>query len=121
MRIRTYLTFLVVWGLITLAGCKREDKYGKALDANLPYETVGSVLANPAQFLDKEVALKGKIVKECGSGCWFYLDDGTGSIYVDLAPGNFAIPQRTGRVVMLKGKVMKDEERIVVHASGVQF
>ncbi len=121
MKTRTYLTFLVVWCLITFAGCKREDKYGKALDAELAYETVGTILSNPANFLDKEVGLKGKIATECGSGCWFYLDDGTGSIYVDLAPGNFAIPQRTGRVVKLWGRVVKDEERIVIYAQGVEF
>lgn len=67
--------------------------------------SVGEIVKLPQAYEGKEVVVKGKIASECGSGCWFMLDDGTGIIYVDLAPNNFAIPQLQGSTVMVKGVI----------------
>ena len=53
--------------------------------------------------------------------CWFYVDDGTGRIYVDLNPGGIAIPQRVGKAVTVIGKVAKEEDMLMVNATGVAF
>ena len=103
-----------------IAGCKKTS-YGAPLRADLKYEKVSDILSNPERYFDQEIGLRGKITLECASGCWFQLDDGSGEILVDLAPANFAIPQMPGKAVTVMGKVVKDEERIVVHAAGVQF
>jgi len=52
---------------------------------------------------------------------WFYLDDGTGQIYIDLGPGNFVIPQYVGRTVRVMGKVVQEENRIIINAQGLEF
>jgi uncharacterized protein YdeI (BOF family) len=51
------------------------------------------------------VVVDGKIELECGAGCWFVLNDGTGSIYVDILPNNFAIPQKSGEDARVYGEV----------------
>lgn len=121
MKNRFIMLLLMTLIIIVIIGCPRKTGYGAPIRSDLKYEQVSDILSNPDQFIDKEVGLKGKITLECGSGCWFQLNDGTGEILVDLAPANFAIPQMPEKMVTVMGKVVKDEERIVVHASGVQF
>ena len=78
----------------------------------LPPAASGPETLNIAQLLEKgseyagrEVIVKGKIVQECGSGCWFNLKDNTGIIYVDLAPSNLVIPQKVGSNATVHGRV----------------
>lgn len=63
--------------------------------------------------------MKGKITGECGSGCWFNLDDGTGVIYVDLSPNNFAIPQLQGSTVIVQGVIHIVSGDPVLYATSV--
>ena len=67
---------------------------------------IADILSQPAQFEGKEVNVKGKISIECGSGCWFIMNDGSGDIYVDLAPSNIVIPQKRGADVWVLGEVV---------------
>ena len=67
--------------------------------------TNGAILKDPSSYAGKELVLSGTIAAECGSGCWFLLDDGTGQLYVDLAGNNFAIPQLQGSDVVMKGVI----------------
>jgi uncharacterized protein YdeI (BOF family) len=64
---------------------------------------IADITRNPAAYNGTPVVVQGKINGECGSGCWFMLDDGTGTLYVDLAPNNFAIPQIPGTTVTVHG------------------
>ena len=76
-----------------LAGCTAQPS---AVPSATVGVTNGAIIQDPSSFEGKELVLNGKIATECGSGCWFLLDDGTGQIYVDLAENNFAIPQTPG-------------------------
>jgi hypothetical protein len=88
--------------LVLLTGCTAQSSSGQALS---PGVTNGAIIKDPAAYEGKDLVLKGKIATECGSGCWFLLDDGTGQLYVDLAKNNFAIPQLKGSTVVVKGMV----------------
>lgn len=67
------------------------------------------------------VMLEGKIVNECGSGCWFILDDGTGTIYVDLAPSNLVIPQKRGAFARVTGTVAQKGTGTYLIGTKVEF
>lgn len=87
---------------VLLTGCTTQSSSIQVLS---PGVTSGAIIKDPAAFEGKTVVLKGKIEGECGSGCWFLLDDGTGQLYVDLAKNNFAIPQLQGSTVIVKGVI----------------
>ena len=67
--------------------------------------SIGEIIKNPSVYNSTDVLVHGKILSECGSGCWFILDDGTGTLYVDLAPNNFVIPQISGTPVAVQGTI----------------
>ncbi|OGO17821.1 MAG: hypothetical protein A2Z02_07470 [Chloroflexi bacterium RBG_16_48_7] len=83
--------------------------------------TVSELNKNSAAFIGKEVIMEGKIVQECGSGCWFNLQDSTGVVYVDLAPNNMVIPQKVGSKAKVYGKVDKRSGITYVIGSKVEF
>lgn len=109
--------FLSLMAIILVAGCSAE-KYGDAIDGNIPVVTVKDVILMPS-FQGHMVKLEGIIITQCASndGCWFFLHDGTGQIFVDLAPKGFTIPPRTGKKATMTGVVhqWKDGFRIVAH------
>lgn len=102
------ITLLAVTALLisamSIAGCtaKSLSPAAKAADIRTP---VGDIIKDPAEYEGKEVIVQGTITIECGSGCWFLLDDGTGVLYVTLSPNNFAIPQLQGSTVVVRGVV----------------
>jgi uncharacterized protein YdeI (BOF family) len=82
---------------------------------------IGDILANHNEFKDQEVIVEGKIVTECPSGCWFTLDDGTGTVYVDLNPSNLVIPQKRGAQAKVYGKVVIDNGDAYIIGTKVEF
>jgi len=82
---------------------------------------IGDILANHREFKDQEVIVEGKIVTECPSGCWFTLDDGTGTVYVDLNPSNLVIPQKRGAQAKIYGKVVIDNGDAYIIGTKVEF
>jgi uncharacterized protein YdeI (BOF family) len=66
---------------------------------------ISEILENDTTYHEKMVVVDGKIELECGAGCWFILNDGTGSIYVDILPNNFSIPQKSGEDARVYGEV----------------
>ena len=66
---------------------------------------IQDIVQNEPAFDGKMVVIEGNIDTECPSGCWFIVDDQTGSIYVDILPSNFVIPQKTGSKAKVYGKV----------------
>ncbi len=107
--------------IILLFSCGTKDKYGKEIPNNLSPIKIKEILNSPTNYQNKEILIVGEITAECGSGCWFFIQDETGQIYVDLAPSKFAIPQRRGRKTVVYGKVeIKNGEPIIV-GKGVEF
>ena len=66
---------------------------------------IQDILQNEPAYDGKMIVIEGKIVRECGSGCWFIIDDGTANIYVDILPNNFVIPQKRGSNAKVYGEV----------------
>lgn len=107
---RSLPVLLIVLGSIVfigVSGCTSATGDGAAT-AKTPANgvSIGDIVKNPAAYNGTTVIVQGKITSECGSGCWFMVDDGTGTLYVDLAPNNFAIPQLQGSTVMIEGSIV---------------
>lgn len=100
----------------------KQDGPATAVPATGPQKiTVSELNKNSAALIGKEVVMEGKIVQECGSGCWFNLQDSTGIVYVDLAPNNMVIPQKVGSKARVYGKVDKKSGVTYVIGSKVEF
>ena len=108
---RSLLVLLAALSIITIfvgtAGCTSAigtDAPTMKTPANIV--SIGDIIKNPAAYNGTTVVVKGKITNECGSGCWFMVNDGTGTLYIDLAPNNFAIPQLQGSSVIIEGNIV---------------
>ncbi len=66
---------------------------------------IQEIIEDGSAYDGQMVVIEGKIETECPSGCWFIVDDGTASIYVDILPNNFVIPQKRGSEVKVYGEV----------------
>lgn len=98
------IVLLILLGLMVLAV---EAASAKEEPAELKNETVKiqDIIEDVSAFEGKMVVIEGKIETECPSGCWFIVDDGSASIYVDILPSNFVIPQKRGSEVRVYGEV----------------
>lgn len=63
------------------------------------------IITNESAYDGNNVVIEGKIDMECASGCWFILNDGSASLYVDILPSNFVIPQKSGSDARVYGKI----------------
>jgi uncharacterized protein YdeI (BOF family) len=76
---------------------------------------IADILQNAAAYEGKMVVIEGMIETECPSGCWFIVNDATGSIYVDILPSNFVIPQERGEDAKVYGEVVvKDGDPMII-------
>jgi uncharacterized protein YdeI (BOF family) len=93
--------------LLLLTSLAMQTVLAKDEPAELKTEEVkiSEILENETAYHGKMMVVEGKIELECGAGCWFVLNDGTGSIYVDILPNNFAIPQKSGEDARVYGEV----------------
>ena len=72
-------------------------------------------------LLGQKVTLEGNIVSQCQSnGCWFYLRDATGQIYIDLKTHNFTLPSMPNKNVNASGTVAQSQNTVLLVASGVE-
>ena len=83
--------------------------------------TISAILEAAADYQGKDVVLKGKIIQECGSGCWFIIQDSSGQIYVDLAPSNLVIPQKVGSTAKVSGTVTISKGTTYLIGKKVEF
>jgi hypothetical protein len=93
--------------LLLLASLAMQTVLARDEPAELKAEEVkiSEILENETTYQERMVVVDGKIKLECGAGCWFVMNDGTGSIYVDILPNNFAIPQKSGEDARVYGEV----------------
>ncbi|SHJ09591.1 Predicted protein YdeI with OB-fold, BOF family [Malonomonas rubra DSM 5091] len=102
-----------------LAGCGGE-KYGAGVDHDAQKVQVKDVFLQP-QLIGQKVQLEGNIVTQCQSnGCWFFLHDGSGQIYIDLAKNQFTLPSLPGRQVSVSGVVSREKQSLYLVADGVE-
>ncbi len=121
--IRFFLVFFVI--VVSMAGCggnssNNNEKYGVNITEKGVVNTK-DILANPGEYLGQTVRLEGTIVRECPSGCWFFLEDKTGTIYVDINPSGLSIPPKVGKKVVVEGVPENKNGRISIVGKGVEF
>ncbi|PIW12640.1 MAG: hypothetical protein COW35_00425 [Candidatus Infernicultor aquiphilus] len=122
--------FLVIFVMVmSMASCsdnrssnssEKSERYGVNITEKRVVNTK-DILANPDEYLDQTVRLEGKIVRECPSGCWFFLEDETGTIYVDINPSGLSIPPKVGKKVVVEGVPTNRNGRISIIGKGVEF
>jgi uncharacterized protein YdeI (BOF family) len=93
--------------LITLIAMAVQTVQAADEPAELNGDVVKSqdIVKNETAYDGKDVVIQGKIEIECASGCWFVLNDGSASLYVNILPSNFVIPQKSGSDAKVYGKV----------------
>ncbi len=116
------LGLIIAIGVIFASSYTRTEKYGQAI-INRNITEVKNILADPKTFEGKSVTIEGKISNECSTGCWFYVKVGSGNlnIYVDTGNSGFAIPQKTGKKILVEGKVVIKKTGPIIQAKGVEI
>lgn len=114
------ITVVFITSLV-LAGCSGGgDKYGAGVDANAQKVKVQDVFLKP-DLMGKQVTLEGKIVSQCASnGCWFYLQDDTGQVYIDLSRNGFELPSLPNKTAIASGTVARTQQAYLLIATGVE-
>ena len=116
---------IVLFVIFSITGCNsnssdNSERYGVNITEK-KVVSVKDIYTNPNKYLDQTVRLEGKITRECGSGCWFYLEDETGTIYVDINPSGLSIPPKVGKKVVVEGVPENKNGRISIIGKGVEF
>ena len=95
-------------------------EYG-VVDTAAPAVQVKDILLSEA-YGGKDVRMSGTIAMQCAStGCWFFLDDGTGRMLVDLKGLGLGLPARAGKKAIVSGTVIMDENgQAVLNAKGLE-
>ena len=104
---RILLASLLTLGLLSAA----ETKLGKRLTVKEPL-TVAAVLAKPADYVGKTIAVKGNIAAVCQEmGCWMELSNDAGQmIKVKVEDGEIVFPKDgAGKMAIAEGKLTKSE------------
>ncbi|MBM3332414.1 hypothetical protein FJY68_11305 [candidate division WOR-3 bacterium] len=103
------------------AGTAKSKAFGKAIPVDMTVTSAKAILDSPHAWEGKDVLVAGKITSECPSGCWFWVKDETGEIYVDIHPTNLSIPQRVGKTVRAMGKVILESGQPSVVGYGLEL
>lgn len=104
----------------SIVGCGGSEKFGEEITV-IEITKIKDILIDPDKYVGKTIRVEGKIIRECPSGCWFYLKDDTGTIYVNILPSGFAIPQKVGAKAVVEGKLESKEGRIEIVGKGVEI
>lgn len=111
----------ILIGAVLIAGCISQTSTSPAVSQQTsPVVSIGDIVKNPSAYNKTDILVRGKIINECGSGCWFMLNDGTGLIYVDLSANNFAIPQILGSTVSVEGTIYASGGDVTLFAKTVK-
>ncbi len=116
------IILLVILGVSGCSGnsSNKSERYGVDI-AEKEVTSVKDIYTNPNEYLNQTVRLEGKIVRECSSGCWFFLEDETGTIFVDINPSGLSIPPKVGKKVVVEGVPENKNGRISINGKGVEF
>ncbi len=114
-----HIVILVSAGIL-MAACS-DKQYGAGADSSAAAVTVKDVYLDRSLH-DGLVTLEGTIIGQCGSPdkCWFFMQDGTGRIFVNLKPANFSIPAAMGKTVRVTGVVQGAKDGYQLIAQGVE-
>ena len=120
---------IIILIILGISGCSgnssgnssnRNERYGVEITEK-EVTNVKDIYTNPNKYLNQTIRLEGEIVRECGSGCWFFLEDNTGTVYVDINPSGLSIPPKVGKKVIVEGVPENRNGRITINGKGVEF
>ena len=116
---------IVLFVIFSITGCNsnssdNSERYGVNITEK-KVVSVKDIYTNPSEYLNQTVRLEGKIVRECPSGCWFFLEDETGTIYVDINPSGLSIPPKVGKKVVVEGVPTNKNGGVSIIGKGVEF
>lgn len=113
--------FLLLLALFVAAGCSGE-KYGAGIDPDAPMVTVSDVYLDNS-LLNQVVNLEGTIISQCGSPdkCWYFMEDETGRILINLKPAKFVLPAAIGKTAKVTGTVQGGRDGYQIIAQGVEI
>jgi|WetSurMetagenome_2_1015567.scaffolds.fasta_scaffold229106_2 hypothetical protein len=104
------LLFAVVLAMHTIATAKE-------LPAELQEDAVKiiNIIEDTSFYEGKNVLIEGTIETECPAGCWFIVNDEGASLFIDIFPSNFVIPQEAGSRVKVYGEITtKDNDPMMI-------
>ena len=88
-----------------------------------PEGELKTVIAVKAGDTPRKVSLAGTIVEKCPvAGCWFKLQDRTGTIKVDTKSAGFVVvkvPLQTP--VTIVGTILHEGDETIIEASGLRY
>lgn len=116
-----FLAIVLLFASLALGACSgSSEKYGAGVDTSLPVVQVKDVFLQQ-DLVGQKVTLEGRIVSQCASnGCWFYLQDDTGQVYIDLSRNGFELPSLPNRRVKASGTVARSQQAFLLIATGVE-
>lgn len=95
-------------------------KYGAGVDESAKKVKVADVFLKK-ELMGQKVTLEGRIVSQCQSnGCWFFIQDETAQVFVDLKKNNFTLPHMLSKTVAVSGTVDGTKYDIKLIATGVE-
>jgi uncharacterized protein YdeI (BOF family) len=106
--------------VLLLAACSRRD----ATTLGTGIEGVSVPVASiPNAPMDSPVQLRGTMTKKCPvAGCWFMLQDETGTIKVDTKNAGFAVVDvPLNSRVAVTGRVVTNGTERLIDATGVRY
>ena len=117
-----FLSLILLTGVTLVSSYAGVEKYGQEI-TNRKITEIRDILADPKTFDGKPVTIEGRIDNECSTGCWFYVKVGSGNltVYVDTERSGFAIPQKTGRDILVEGSVVVKKTGPIIEAKGVEI
>ena len=115
---KSFILFLFI--LVLTAACSGE-KYGSDIDSKAPLIKVKDVYIDKS-LQGKVVNLEGKIISQCQSPdkCWYFMQDETGRIFVNLKPANFSMPAAIGKQAKVTGTIQGSKDNYQIIARGVE-
>lgn len=116
--------FIIASGIIlslAIFGCSAEQ-YGAGINKEVQTVKVKDILLDPSMN-GKVVNLEGIITTQCPKrdGCWFFLHDGTGQIFISLRPDDFTMPQRIRKKAKVTGLIQHTPQGVQIIAYGVEI
>jgi hypothetical protein len=75
--LQTMLAVILITTIL-IAGCisQTATSPAPAQQTSKAVISISEIIKNPSAYNKTDVLVRGKIVSECGSGCWFMLSDG---------------------------------------------
>lgn len=126
--LRTITSALLAGLVLAVVGCgsgkgtvSSGSKLGQAIPADMAATTAKQLTDSAAAYEGKDVLVTGTITSECPSGCWIFVQDKTGEIYVSTSTTGIVIPQRVHRSVRVMGKVVLEQGRPQIAGTGVEL